>query len=185
MGLWRNFTNGLREYEYLRDKARGTHQDWVYPDSASFQRDQRDQCDKERRRAEGNDEVRRYREKVSKRKAYYEARDHDREVHYAYKGGWYDRGNHDHNAREEYRHQQQIVQQREYEQQMYGHEDSGHGHSRRRHGSGHHHHHHGKRRSHHHGHHRAASPSNHGKRIAWKDENHRDWHGYAETIYDD
>jgi hypothetical protein len=178
MGLWKSFKEGFDERAYQKDKALGVHHEYVYKHSASYQQDQRNE---ERRLVKHNDERRRRDEKRIYTHGFDDGRYHEREVRAAYDGGWQDRGMRDHYAREESRYQQQLAQQRANEQQMDGYGDGGYGHSRRKHRSGHHH---GKHRSHRHGHHRTASPANHGKRIAWKDENRKDWHGYAETVYD-
>jgi len=180
--LWKSFQQGFNtfsdERDYQKDKSLGLHHGVVYELSPSYQQDKRN---KEDRLVKYNDERRRRDEKRNYTHGFDDGRYHEREVRAAYDGGWQDRGMRDHYAREESRYQQQLAQQRANEQQVYGHGDGGHGHSRRKHRSGHHHE---KHHSHRHGHHRAASPANHGKRIAWKDENRKDWHGYAETVYD-
>ena len=171
MGLWKNFKEGFSEREYQRDKAAGVDHMYEYRHSASYQQDQQNE---EKRLIKHNDERRRRHDKRIYAHGYDDGRYHEREVRAAYDGGWYDRGMRDHYAQEERRYQQQLAQQRANEQQMDGYGDGGYGHSRRKHRSGHHHGHHHSHRS---GEHRAASPANHGRRIAWKDENGRDWHG--------
>lgn len=178
MGLLKNIKKHVDERDYQRDKAAGVHHEYVYEHSASYQQDERN---RKKRLSKQNFENRRRDEKREYERGFEHGRYQEREVRNAYDGGWQDRGIRDHYARQESRYQQQLVQQRTHEQQMHGYGDGGHGHSRSQHRSGHHH---GNHRSHRDGGHRAASPTNHGKRIAWKDENRRDWHGYAETVYD-